>query len=234
MANFVLVHGAFQGGWVWQKLAPLLHSQGHQVYAPTLSGCGYLADTESAKVDLPRLINDVAAYIDMEDLNDIVLVGHSFSGLICGGLMMRYPERIRQVIFVDAVIPQTGRSFVDIAGAPFANMLEQHQLPDGCIRPWPAKVFGIPQETAPWFESRLRPFSRQCFLTSFPETFDPVKVPTSFITCTETVSPFIRAMASKAEAFNWPLGTLATGHCPMITCPDELAALMLTQLSSME
>nr|WP_321465438.1 alpha/beta hydrolase [uncultured Desulfobulbus sp.] len=230
MANFVLVHGAFQGGWVWQKLAPLLRAQGHQVHTPTLSGCGYLADTQSAKVDLTRLIGDVGAYIEMEELHDIVLVGHSFSGLICGGLMMRLPHRIRQAIFVDAVIPQTGRCFVDIAGEQFAKMLEQSQLPEGLIRPWPAMVFGIPPETAPWFETRLRPFSRQCFFTPFPETFDPHKVSTSFITCTKTVSPFIRALAAKAREFNWPLSELVTGHCPMITCPEELATLMLAQL----
>ncbi len=230
MANFVLVHGAFQGGWVWQKLTPLLHAHGHQAHTPTLSGCSYLFDADSSKVDLLRLIRDLGAYIEMEDLFDIVLVGHSFSGLICGALMMRHPERIRQVIFVDAIIPQARRSFVDIAGEQFAKMLEQHQLADGLVRPWPSMVFGIPPKTAPWFETRLRPFSRQCFFSIFPEDFDPYKVPTSFITCTETASPFVRAMATKAEFFNWPLGELASGHCPMITCPEKLSALMLAQL----
>ncbi|MGD9950443.1 MAG: alpha/beta fold hydrolase [Desulfobulbus sp.] len=233
MASFVFVHGAFQGGWVWQKLSPLLRAQGHQVHTPTLSGCGYLADANPPEIDLNRLIDDVNAFLQMEELNDIVLVGHSFSGMICGALMMRCPERIRQAILVDALIPQTGRSFVEISGEQFAQMLEQHRRPDGLIRPWPAKVFGIPPETAPWFEQRLRPFSHQCFLTAFPEDFDPHKVPTSYITCTETMSPFIRTMALKAEGYNWPLSSLTTGHCPMITCPDELAALMLAQLLPM-
>ena len=230
MANFVFVHGAFQGGWVWQKLSPLLRAQGHQVHRPTLTGCGYLADENAATVDLNRLISDITTYIELEELKDIVLVGHSFSGMICGALMMQCPERIHQAIFVDAVIPQTGRSFVEIAGEQFAQMLAQHELPEGLIRPWPAKVFGIPPETAPWFEDRLRPFSRQCFTSAFPQAFDPLKIPTSFITCNQTMSPFIRAMATKAEEYNWPLNTLSTGHCPMITCPDELAELMLSQL----
>ncbi|MGE4559049.1 MAG: alpha/beta fold hydrolase [Desulfobulbus sp.] len=233
MASFVFVHGAFQGGWVWQKLAPLLCAQGHQVYTPTLSGCAYLANEDTAKVDLDRLIADISTYIELEDLNDFILVGHSFSGLICGGLMMRYPERIRQTIFVDAIIPQSARSFVDIAGEQFAQMLEHHRLPDGLIRPWPAKVFGIPQEKASWFEQRLRLFSHQCFLDPFPEAFDPHRVPISYITCTETMSPFIRAMVGKAEKNDWPLSSLTTGHCPMITCPDDLASLMLAQLPSM-
>ncbi|MDD2465876.1 MAG: alpha/beta hydrolase [Desulfobulbus sp.] len=230
MANFVFVHGAFQGGWVWQKITPLLSAQGHQVHTPTLTGCGYLADGNSAKVDLNRLIEDVSAYIELEDLTEIILVGHSFSGLICGALMMRCPERIRQALFVDAVIPQTGRSFVEVAGEQFAQMLELHRLPEDLIRPWPSKVFGIPEDNAPWFEQRLRPFSRQCFLTPFPHDFDPHRVPTAYITCTETMSPFIRAMAGKAEEYNWPLSSLATGHCPMITCPDQLVPLMLAHL----
>jgi len=230
MAHFVFVHGAFQGGWVWQKLAPYLLSQGHEVHTPTLSGCGFLADKNSGKIDLTRLINDMQSYLELEDLNDTVLVGHSFSGLICGALMMRCPERIRQAIFVDAVIPQTNQSFVQIAGEQFAQMLEKHHLPDGLIRPWPPMVFGIPEETAPWFEARLRPFGRACFTTAFPEEFDPHKVPTSFITCTETVSPFIQKMAAQAAQFNWTVSKLNTGHCPMITCPQELSTLLLAQL----
>ena len=233
MANFVLVHGAFQGGWVWQKLAPLLRAQGHQVHTPTLSGCGYMADADSAKLDLSRLIANVDAFLELEDLEDVILVGHSFSGLICGGVMMRSPRRIRQAIFIDALIPETGRSFVDLAGDQFAQMLEQHRLTDALIRPWPAMVFGIPAETAPWFEARLRPFGRQCFLTPFPETFDPHQIPTSFITCTQTLSPFIRALAAKAEGLGWPLSDIATGHCPMLTCPDTLAKLMLAPLPPM-
>jgi pimeloyl-ACP methyl ester carboxylesterase len=230
MAHFVFVHGAFQGGWVWQKLAPYMLSAGHEVHTPTLSGCGFLADENSGRVDLLRLINDMQTYLELEDLSDIVLVGHSFSGLICGALMMRCPERIRQTIFVDAVIPQTNKSFVEVAGEQFAQMLEKHHLPDGLIRPWPAMVFGIPEATAPWFEARLRPFGRANFTTAFPEEFDPHKVPTSFITCTETVSPFIQKMAAQAEQFSWTVSKLNTGHCPMITCPQELSTLLLAQL----
>ncbi|MBM9615540.1 alpha/beta hydrolase [Desulfobulbus rhabdoformis] len=230
MATFVFVHGAFQGGWVWQKLTPYLQSQGHAVHTPTLSGCGFLADADSGKVDLTRLIQDMQTYLELEDLRDITLVGHSFSGLICGALMMRCPDRIRQAIFVDAVIPQTNQSFVQVAGEQFAQMLEKHHLPDGLIQPWPPMVFGIPETTVSWFQARLRPFSRACFTTVFPEEFDPHKVPTSFITCTETVSPFIQAMASKAEQFSWTVSKLNTGHCPMITCPRELSSLLLAQL----
>lgn len=230
MARFVFVHGAFQGGWVWQKLARLLEAQGHTVYTPTLAGCGYLADSPASEASLDAYANQIGQFLELEDLYDIILVGHSFSGLIVGTVMMRWSERIHQTIFVDSMIPQTGRSFVDIAGEPFAQMLNQHQRPDNMVQPWPPKVFGIPQDMVPWFESRLRPFPKQSFFSALPVPFDPHKIPTAFITCVETMSPFIRAMAAQAEGFGWPIRTLTTGHCPMIACPEELANLLISLL----
>ena len=227
MASFVFVHGAFQGGWVWQKLAALLQAKGHSVHTPTLAGCGYLAGSPAAEPTLDAYGTQIGQYLELQDLHDIILVGHSFSGLICGTIMMRWPERIRQAILVDTMIPQTGCSFVDIAGEPFAKMLSQHLLPGDMVKPWPSKVFGIPEDMAPWFESRLRPFPKQSFFSPLPVTFDPHKIPTSFITCVQTMSPFIRAMATQAESFGWPLRTLTSGHCPMIVCPEDLVALML-------
>ena len=86
MATLLLTHGAFQGGWVWQKTAPLLRARGHAVHTPTLPGCGYLARTVRPEDDLNGSIQDMINYLDMEDLKDVVIVGHSFSGLICGAL----------------------------------------------------------------------------------------------------------------------------------------------------
>lgn len=257
MATFVFVHGAFQGGWVWRQVAGLLQEQGHKVHTPTYSGCGYLfaedATTENFKTladektsglkkgpgsvspgfgphpcpDLNTHIREMGRYLEFEDLEDCILVGHSFSGMICGALMMRFPQRIRQVISVDAVIPTSNCSFIDLAGEQFAQMLKQHQIDDALIRPWPVKVFGVEGSMTNWFESRLRPFPLGSFNTAFPGEFDPAVRPISHITCLNTMSPFIRAMAGKARELSWPVYELDSAHCPMITCPEALTTLLL-------
>ena len=256
MANFLFVHGAFQGGWVWQRVAHCLEQQGHVVHCPTLSGCGYLfassglacdykdflenragyLETVSGcrhplaaarpNYDLHTYIADMGNYLEIEELEDIVLVGHSYSGMICGALLMQQRERIRQYIAVDAVIPEAERSFVDIAGAQLAKMLDQHTLDDVLIRPWPVPVFGVGEQQAVWFQSRLRSFPRAGFTTPFPGPFDPAIRPITHITCLRTMSPFIRAMAEKAGALGWPIREMDAGHCPMITCPETLAPLL--------
>jgi len=232
MATLLLTHGAFQGGWVWQKAAPLLRARGHAVHAPTLSGCGHLARSVRPEDDLNGYIQDMVNYLDMEDLKDVTIVGHSFSGLICGAVMMQCPGRIRQAIFVDAAIPQSNRSFVEIAGEQFSQMLQMHHLENDLVRPWPAKVFGVAAAEADWFEARLRPFPYRAFHTPFPGVFDPAITPVNHIACLRTMSPFIREMAEKARAYSWPTYELDSGHCPMIACPEQLVEIMDAILQS--
>lgn len=229
METFLFVHGAFQGGWVWCKVADLLRTRGHDVHTPTLSGCGYLTGMGHQESDLHVLINDIRGYIEFEDLSDVILVAHSFSGMICGALMMQIPERILHAVFVDAIIPEEQRSFLDMAGEPFQLMLEEHRLADGSVKPWPLQVFGVTGPESTWFLDRLRPFSYRAFHTPFPSAFDPCRVPTSFISCRETISPFIRRMADKAKANGWPLMEINTGHCPMVTAPVNLARTIMIQ-----
>ena len=232
MATFVLVHGAFQGGWVWQKAAALLRSQGHEVHTPTFSGCGYLSQGMRQEDDLNTSVDGLLRYLEFEDLGEVILVAHSFSGMICGAVMMRVPNRIQQAIFVDAVIPEVQRSFVEIAGEGFRQILEKHQLEVWKVRPWPLQVFGVTGPSAEWFEGRLQPFPYAAFHTPFPNIFNPAVVPVSYIGCRETVSPFIRQMVGKAKENNWPVVEIDSGHCPMVTHPADLVRTMTAIVAS--
>lgn len=257
MTSFFCVHGAFQGGWVWRQIKPYLEKQGCTVHRPTLSGCGYLyqepqtpaemkdylmrtasyMDTVSGFFQPPRdqqysynlvsYIKDIESYLALEDLHDVVLVGHSFSGMICSALLARVPERFRSAIFIDAVIPCEGKSFVDIAGPQFEKMLEQHRLGNGLVKPWPLPVFGVNGLEADWFGARLRPFPRAAFHTVFPEKFDSTICPISYISCRQTMSPFIRETANTARRLGWPVHELDSSHCPMVTCPQALAEMLI-------
>ena len=233
MASIVLVHGAFQGGWVWKKVADLLRSKGHETHTPTLSGCGYLAKKDRQEEnDLPDYISDTRDYIESEELDDIILIAHSFSSMICGAVMMQMPDRIRHAVFVDAIIPESQRSFAETACEPFRLMLENHRQENGTVMPWPLPAFGVNGPDANWFASRLRPFPYTAFHTPFPGSFDPHRTPTSYISCQATANPFIREMAGKAKDLHWPLQTINTGHCPMVTGPVELASALLMQTGS--
>lgn len=228
MATFVFVHGAFQGGWVWKDVVNALRAMGHDAHAPTLSGCGYLHHGLREGVGLHSYIQDVVNYLDFMDLSDVTLVGHSYSGLICGAVMMRTPNRLRKAVLVDTLIPEPNRSFAETAGEAFQHMLEGNRVNGWKVAPWPVKVFGVPEDKAPWFQKRLCEFPHAAFTTPFPGEFEPSLVDTAFITCGKTLSPFIRAMAERAKAYGWKVDELAeSGHCPMVTHPQELTDLLL-------
>ena len=110
---FVLVHGAWHGGWCWRKVAGILGARGHDVFTPTLTGLGDRRHLANADVALSTHVEDVIMMLEAEDLRDVVLVGHSYAGLVLGGVIQRQRDRLRQVIFLDAFLPEPGRSLQD-------------------------------------------------------------------------------------------------------------------------
>ena len=111
MATFVLVHGAWHGGWCWRFVRPLLG--GHDVYAPSLTGLGERKHLARADVDLDTHIADVVSLLEMEDLCDVVLVGHSYGGMVITGAADRAPERIGRLVYLDAFVPENGKCTLD-------------------------------------------------------------------------------------------------------------------------
>jgi pimeloyl-ACP methyl ester carboxylesterase len=114
--TYVIVHGATAGGWEWKQVGKFLSDDGHNVYRATLTGLGERMHLNSPEIDLQTHINDVVNLILFEDLHDVVLVGHSYGGMVITGVMDRIPERIRHVIFLDAAVPDDGMSIWDLFG----------------------------------------------------------------------------------------------------------------------
>jgi pimeloyl-ACP methyl ester carboxylesterase len=114
MATFVLVAGAWHGGWCWKRVRPLLRKAGHEVFTPTLTGLGERVHLLSPEVDLETHVTDIVNVLKYEDLTDVVLVGHSYSGVVVGVVSHRVPERIAQVIYLDALVPENGKSIRDL------------------------------------------------------------------------------------------------------------------------
>jgi len=243
------VHGAFQGGWVWEKTAAALSGRGHRVHRPTLCGCGFHRHRPDAGAGLGAHISDIVQYLADEDLKDVLLVANSYSGLVCCGVAESKSQVVTRLVLVDGILPMAGKSFADMGGEPFRQLLAKHALsqtnaqggeqaenPAGCgedrlVGPWPLAMFGVPPEAAQWFQERLGPFPLRAFTEVYPGPARPAQAKRTYIRCTPCANPMLAAMAARAGAEGYVLRELASGHCAPACAPLELAELLHQEAS---
>src|SRR5690606_11511219 len=133
-STFVLVHGAWHGGWCWSRVAERLRDSGHIVYTPTLTGLGERSHLLSHEITLQTFVNDVVNVLVWEDLNEVILVGHSFAGLVITGVADVVPERLNRLVYLDAFILESGVSTFDTLPAQVvAKMEAAAQLVPGAV-----------------------------------------------------------------------------------------------------
>ena len=231
MATFVLVHGTGCGGWVWQRLSPLLRNAGDDVYTPTLTGVGDRSHLLDCNVDLNTHITDITSLIEYEDLSDVILVGHSYAGMVITGVAAKIPELLSQVIYLDAYLPDDGQSEVDLWPEDMRREILSDIAAGSGVRKPPSLAFlGITDpDLGDWLNQRMTPHPLATY--NHPPPVGGTKVASlrySYIHCTagQTTSLFA-TFARKARANDWPVFELATGHAAMLTAPQELAAILL-------
>lgn len=156
--TFVLVHGAWHGGWCWRRVADLLTERGHKVYTPTLTGLGERSHLLSASINLDTHIADVVNVIRWENLSDVVLVGHSYAGWPISGAVEQVLPQIRSLVYLDAFVPENGQSGLDVA-SPSSRQAVLDAIARGDIaRPSPpATAFGLSGEDAAWVAGKVTP-----------------------------------------------------------------------------
>src|SRR5438105_4042834 len=142
MATFVLIHGAWHGGWCWQRVAPALRREGHEVYAPSLTGMGERRHLARADIDLDTHIEDVVSLLEMEDLRDVVLVGHSYGGMVITGAADR-SGRVAKLVYLDAFVPENGRCCLDYALPERAARMKEEGSRTGFVTPPPLSLWGL-------------------------------------------------------------------------------------------
>jgi pimeloyl-ACP methyl ester carboxylesterase len=125
MAIFVLVHGGFGGSWQWREVIKPLWAAGHEVYAPSLTGLGERAHLANPEINLSTHVQDVVSEITCSDLQNVILVGHSYGGMVITGVADRIPERVSQLVYLDALVPEDGQSYTDLIGPVAAAGLLQ-------------------------------------------------------------------------------------------------------------
>ncbi len=235
MATFVLVHGAWHGGWCWQPVAALLSARGHTVHRPTLTGLGDRAHLISRDVDLAMHIRDVTSMLRFEDLSDVVLVGHSYAGMVITGVAAEVPERIARLVYYDAFVPDTGDSALALLPAHIAEhfVALAEAEGDGWLMPRrPLEALGVRDPAAKaWLAGRLVEHPLATYADKLDVRVDLSRLPGSYISCTD----WVRAVAAQAETarrLGWPGREIQADHEALATAPDLLAGALLTVVDS--
>ncbi len=234
MATYVLVHGGGHGGWCYRKVTRLLRAAGHEVYAPTLSGLAERAHLRLADIGLDTHIQDVAALLHYEDLREVILVGHSYGGMVVTGAADRARERVGRLVYLDAANPLDGQSLVDIAGPiieatrPFGETVEGVEL---VLLPMEnaAGFYGVTDPAdAQWMDARLTAHPWRCFEDKLtlddPAALDTL--PQYHIVCTSTLATREPDLVERARAAG-RLWDIDTGHDLMITEPEAVTRALL-------
>lgn len=228
MTRFVLVHGAWHGGWCWRRVARTLSEAGHEVWTPTLTGLGERSHLLHRDVGLATHVEDVAAVLRHEELDDVVLVGHSYGGLVVRGVADALPAAIRKVLLLDGWVCDDGESLHDRAPSWFSDMVDAAAVAQGDgwrIPVPPVDLLGVeaPEDRA-WLEAHLTPQPYLSFVEPASLSGAVDDVPAAAIVC---------APGSGLPFDDWAKAigctdvmTVDAGHDAMVVAPAAVAGLL--------
>jgi pimeloyl-ACP methyl ester carboxylesterase len=229
--TFVLLHGAWHGGWCWERVAEPLRARGHRVTTPTQTGLGERSHLMSLDIDLEVFTTDLVNHLLWDDLTDAILVGHSFGGNAITGAAEQVPERIARLVYLDALVPVSGRSpFDELPPEVVTERIRQAELTSGglSVPPPPAAAFGVTDPAdAEWLESRLTPHPLRCFMSAQTFRGEPgAGLPAQYILCNDPVYGPLESARTRARKLGWPIAEIATGHNAMVTAPEALIDIL--------
>jgi pimeloyl-ACP methyl ester carboxylesterase len=235
MPVFVLVHGAWHGSWCWKRVRRLLQSRGYEVFTPTLTGIGERLHLLTPQVDLETHINDVVNLILWEELNDVVLCGHSYAGCVVTGVADRVPDRISALVYLDAFILEDGQGLHDTVPAEVreGDLELTRSAGEGWkVPPIPAEVFNVNVNDREWVNRQytlqpLATFQQRIRLTGAIHRIRNVTFILANGWSPSPIPPFYEI----ARARGWKTLTVNCGHDVMLDEPEELTAQLLAASS---
>lgn len=220
---FLFVHGAWGGGWEYRKVDSILTAKGDIVFRPTLTGLGERSHLANTEINLTTHINDIVNVIKFEGLHDVILVGHSYGGMVISGVAEQIPERIKQMIYLDAFVPNNGESIKTIVGSSWDGMVKPN-IKDGFV----SYTMGSTKPTPPTdVPQPLKTF------TEIMKISNPLvtKIPTIYILMTKNgVGGFANWGGNRAKERGWQVVQLEGGHYAMREQPEELVKKLETIL----
>jgi pimeloyl-ACP methyl ester carboxylesterase len=231
IGTYVLVHGAWHGGWCWAKVARLLRDAGHEVYTPTLTGLGERAHLARPEIDLETHIQDVVAMLEAEELRQATLVGHSYGGMVITGVAARTSGRIAQLVYLDGFVPEAGKSLLDYLSPELAAVMRDSAQAQGegwKIAPFPPERFGVTsQRDTEWLTKHLVPQPLRTFEQPLPATGGE-KLKRTYIHCSKPASGSFDQFAERLrDDRKWTFHDVKTGHDAMVTAPGEIAKILM-------
>jgi pimeloyl-ACP methyl ester carboxylesterase len=230
MAAIVICHGAWGGGWAWRRMRAPLRAKGHEVFTPTYTGLGERFRFLTPSVGLTTHIEDVAALLFSEDLTDVVLVGHSYGGMVATGVADREAARVAKIIYLDAFVPENGQSVLGFdSPEQRERRLEVVNIHGaGWMMPPSPLAPDLPPADAAWLKARRMPQPLKTFEEPIRLTGSAAGVPRAYIYCTQKGPDDVFASFA-ARARNdpsWRYREIDSGHTPNATAPDRLADLI--------
>ncbi len=228
---FVLVHGAWHGGWCWRRVVPLLRRAGHQVFTPSLTGLGDRAHLSRPDINLDTHIQDILTLIDMEDLEDVILVGHSYGGMVVTGVAHRVPSKIRRLVYLDAFLPEDGKAQIDYILPERAAFMRKEGEETGMVNPAPLARFGVTKpEDVTWASRHLVAHPYRTMVQPIKLTDEAAfsRLRKTYIYCSSPATGSFDGFAARIRIDPaWQFFEMKTGHDAMITDPEGVAQILL-------
>ena len=228
--TFVLVHGAWHGGWCWRRVSDLLEKKGHKVFAPTMTGLGERSHLIGGKIDLATHVTDIVNVIRWENLSDVVLVGHSYGGVVISGVAEQMREAIGSIVFLDAFLPASGDSLATKASQPvreaIAGLVEKGET---AMKPVSAAVFRVNEKDRAWVDAMCTPHPLATFTDKISVTGARDRI---------AKKAYVRAKGYPSVPFDgfheqlktntaWRVYELPCGHDAMVDMPDRLTEILI-------
>lgn len=233
MATFVLVHGAWHGGWCWARIAPPLRAAGHEVHTPTMTGFGERSHLLSPDVGLELNVTDIANVLEWEDLRDVILVAASYAGMVTTSVADRMPGRIAALVYQNAFIAEDGVAQNDLLPDWRREMIEKEiaEQPEAWRMPPPTpELIGVTDaDDAAWIASKMTVQSANTFREKarITGTHEAVTNRTYIRATGYRNSTFDRYYAEYQAHPTWRAELLDTSHDAMITAPDDITRILL-------
>ena len=228
MATFVLVHGAWRGAWCWRRVARLLTQSGHEVFTPTLTGLGERSHLLTPDINLDTHILDVVNVMKWQELNNVVLVGHSYAGMVISGVAEKLEKSIFSFVMLDAFFPETGQALIDLQPPAIREtFLAAARNGALTIPPRPAAMFNLNEKDRAWVDAQCTPQPIKCFLQKLTLTRARERVGNkAFVRATGYPSELFDQGMASAHAKGWRTYEVACGHDIMLDMPERLAELL--------
>ena len=236
MAAFVIAHGAWSSGWAWKKMRPLMRALGHELFTPSYTGQGERVHLAHPGIDLDTHITDVLNVLHYEDLHDVILLGHSYGGMVATGVADRVADRVSQLVYLDAFVPRNGQSVLSLQPEVARQRLREAVRLQG--DGWRLPANPMPPDTSPqdfaWATPKrvMQPFKTFEQAIVLTDGAGAATLPTAYIYCTQPgPGDVFRQFADRARAEpDWRYFEMQASHNPHITVPDALMRVLQSLL----